>query len=206
MCTTFRAGTKAGSYSVQKIRLLCVMHVVWTSEYVLFIDYVRRISRRVRRFGFADAGIVDRIVHVFVLHSVRVVHVVSCRSGRRAAELRWRLENERRRDSRTRPANSTRIESLDGRRRGRRTHSTLHRTPPLAWIQVPYEPSSVLRGPRTDFSAQLHSQGGSIAFTGRGPRTDFSITPQHRARRVSHTLAQLQVAGTGLGRADHDDA
>ena len=85
-----------------------------------------------------------------------------------------------------------------------RSTDTLHRTPPLAWVQVPYEPSSVLRGPRTDFSAQLHSPGGSIAFTGRGPRTDFSITPQHRARRVSHTLAQLQVAGTGLGRADHD--
>ena len=69
-----------------------------------------------------------------------------------------------------------------------RSTDTLHRTPPLAWVQVPYEPSSVLRGPRTDFSAQLHSQGGSIAFTGRGPRTDFSITPQHRARCVSHTL------------------
>ena len=62
-----------------------------------------------------------------------------------------------------------------------RSTDTLHRTPPLAWVQVPYEPSSVLRGPRTDFSAQLHSQGGSIAFTGR-------LNCIHRARSANRLL------------------
>ena len=79
-----------------------------------------------------------------------------------------------------------------------RSTDTLHRTPPLAWVQVPYEPSSVLRGPRTDFSAQLHSQGAVREQTS----VDHAAAP--RPTRLSHTLAQLQVAGTGLGRADHD--
>ena len=76
------------------------------------------------------------------------------------------------------------------RRRGRRTHSTAPH--PLAWVQVPYEPSSVLRGPRTDFSINPNQRLMASLISGhqwlRGPRTDFSITPQHRARCVSHTL------------------
>ena len=138
-----------------------------------------------------------------VLHSECVACIVVVRRSREG-ELRssgGSRTSQKRQSNTTGKLDSHRVASS---RSTPRSTDTLHRTPPLAWVQVPYEPSSVLRGPRTDFSAQLHSQGGSIAFTGRGPRTDFSITPQHRARCVSHTLAQLQVAGTGLGRADHD--
>ena len=113
-----------------------------------------------------------------------VVHVVSCRSGRRAAELRW-LENERRRDSRTRPANSTRIESHRvARRRGRRTHSTA----PHHWRGSRYRtsrPASYAVREQTSRlncihrAAQLHSQGAVREQTSRSRRStapDASLT------------------------------
>ena len=115
-----------------------------------------------------------------VLHSECVACMLSCVD--REGELRssgGSRTSQKRQSNTTGKLDSHRV-ARPSRRRGRRTHSTAPH--PLAWVQVPYEPSSVLRG----------------------PRTDFSITPQHCARCVSHTPAQLQVAGTGLGRADHD--
>ena len=108
----------------RKIRLLCVMHVVWTSEYVLFIEYVcLTLSTRL-----VSSRMPDRDVHSVrcaVLRRIVSIGKASC--GAQVARERVR------RDSRTRPANSTRIESLDAAVDGHTRHST--RTPPLAWVQ-----------------------------------------------------------------------
>ena len=112
----------------RKIRLLCVMHVVWTSEYVLFIEYVclrdalGRVSFR-RGCRIADVHSVRALCTLLR----RIVSIGKASCGAQVARERIR------RDSRTRPANSTRIESLDAAVDGHSRHST--RTPPLAWVQ-----------------------------------------------------------------------
>ena len=83
-------------------------------------------------------------------------------------------------------------------------------TPPHPTIGV--DPGTVRAVQRPTRSANRLL--GSIAFTGRlncihrarsaNRLLDHAAAP--RPMRLSHTLAQLQVAGTGLGRDDHDDA
>ena len=138
-----------------------------------------------------------------VLHSECVACMLSCVD--REGELRssgGSRTSQKRQSNTTGKLDSHRVASS---RSTPRSTDTLHRTPPLAWVQVPYEPSSVLRGPRTDFSAQLHSQGGSIAFTGRGPRTDFSISISISISRSANRLLDHAAAPRPM-RLSHSGA
>ena len=132
--------------------------------------------------------------------------VVSCRSGRRAAELRW-LENESEEtvehDRQTRLA-SSRIESLDATVDGHTPpHPTIGVGPgTVRAVQRPTRSANRLLDQPESASDGLPHQWSSVVTRSANRLLDHAAAP--RPTRLSHTLAQLQVAGTGLGRADHD--
>ena len=90
-----------------------------------------------------------------------------------------------------------------------RSTDTLHRTPPVGVgpgtvraVQRPTRSANRLLDQPESASDGLPHQWSSVVTRSANRLLDHAAAP--RPMRLSHTPAQLQVAGTGLGRADHD--